>query len=358
MLSRRDFLKKGIISAAAFSLMPYMDLKSYFSEWPDAERLGRNCAGGWITLRAQPSSNSAEVGKLYEDDVVVWLREVIGEAPSGVLSKKWIETPQGYVYATNLQPVMYKPNEPVQSLPTSSLGNGMWAEVTIPYVDLVLPNPAIAPWLKEVEHPRLYYSQIMWIDEIKKGTDGRVIYRVNEHYGTYGDVFEASAEAFRPITEEEITPINPDAENKKIVVNLNYQTLSCYEGNNEVYFCQISSGAKFDAIGDQVDEWATPLGAHLPWRKAISFHMSGGASGAGWDTPGIGWTILFDPDGAGIHSTFWHNNFGMPKSHGCVNAKPEDAKWIFRWTNPYVSCDPGNIDISGPGGTVIDVVEL
>jgi len=358
MFSRRDFLKKGIVSASAFSLMPFLSLADLIADWPDAEKLGRNCTGGWINLRAQPTSNSAEVGKLYEDDVVVWLREVIGEAPSGVLNRKWVETPQGYIYSTNLQPVNYIPNEPVNVLPTTSLGTGMWAEVTVPYVDLVLPNPPIAPWLKEVSYPRLYYSQVMWIDGIKTNGDGKIIYSVNEHYGTYGDIFEASAEAFRPLTDEELTPINPDGQNKRITVNLNYQTLSCFEDNREVYFCQISSGAKFDASGSEVDEWATPVGAHLPWRKAISFHMSGGASGAGWDTPGIAWTTLFDPDGAAIHSTFWHNNFGMPKSHGCVNAKPEDAKWVFRWTTPHVPYDPGNVDISGPGGTVIDVIEI
>lgn len=358
MISRREFLRKGIIGASAFTILPVLDIADYLSDWNDAERLGRNCTGGWINLRAQPKSNSAEVGKLYEDDVVVWLREVVGEAPSGVLNKKWVETPQGYIYSTNLQPVKFNPNKPVDTLPMTSLGAGMWAEVTVPYVDLVLPNPPIAPWLKEVASPRLYYSQIMWINSLKTNSEGKTIYQVLEHYGTYGDIFEVPAEAFRPVTDEEIAPINPDAQNKRIIVNLNYQTLSCFEDNREVYFCQISSGAKFDAAGNLVDEWATPVGAHLPWRKAISFHMAGGSSGAGWDTPGIGWTTLFDPDGAAIHSTFWHNNFGMPKSHGCVNAKPEDAKWIFRWTTPHVPYDPGNVDISGPGGTVIDVIEI
>jgi hypothetical protein len=86
--------------------------------------------------------------------------------------------------------------------------------------------------------------------------------------------------------------------------------------------------------------------------------MSGNTTGAGWDTPGIAWTTFFDPGGAAIHSTFWHNDFGTPRSHGCVNARPEDSKWVFRWGLPTISLSQDNIEISGPGGTIVNVVEL
>jgi lipoprotein-anchoring transpeptidase ErfK/SrfK len=85
--------------------------------------------------------------------------------------------------------------------------------------------------------------------------------------------------------------------------------------------------------------------------------MSGGTTGGGYDLPGIGWTTLFSGNGVAIHATFWHNNFGVPMSHGCVNAKPEDAKWIFRWTSPIVQSDPGDVTVSMPGGTSVKVIE-
>ena len=107
---------------------------------------------------------------------------------------------------------------------------------------------------------------------------------------------------------------------KRIEVNIARQTLSCFEGRNEVYFCRISSGALWHAWGNAVDAWATPLGKFPIWRKLISLHMSGGSSGGGWDLPAIAWTSLFAENGVAIHSTFWHNNFGEPMSHGCVNA--------------------------------------
>jgi hypothetical protein len=45
-------------------------------------------------------------------------------------------------------------------------------------------------------------------------------------------------------------------------------------------------------------------------------------------------------------------------SHGCVNALPQDAKWIFRWVNPPVDYEPGDLTIAMPGGTIVDVIEL
>jgi lipoprotein-anchoring transpeptidase ErfK/SrfK len=133
--------------------------------------------------------------------------------------------------------------------------------------------------------------------------------------------------------------------------------LSCFEGNQEVYTCQISSGAVWNAAGEIVQAWATPVGTHFIWRKAVSIHMSGGQTGAGYDLPGVAWTTLFMGEGVAIHSTFWHNEFGTPKSRGCINCKPEDARWIFRWTLPEITYDPGDLTVSMPGGTIIDVVE-
>jgi lipoprotein-anchoring transpeptidase ErfK/SrfK len=356
-LSRRDFLKTSLMGAGAVALRPWTKWSYLQSDWPDAERLGRNCTGGWINLRARPNSNADILEKLYEDTVVVWLREVIGDYDPFLLGQRWVETPKGYLYAPVVQPVENHPNQPLDSLPTTSLGKGMWAEVTVPYVDIFLANPpARSPWVKEVPKPRLYYSQVMWIDDITTNSQGQILYRVNEQYGSYGDIFWAAAEAFRPITEEEVSPIHPDAVDKKILVDLNYQTLSCLEGQQEVYFCRVSTGAKFDASGNVVDKWSTPVGEHLPWRKVISIHMSGGSTGAGYDTAGIPWNLIFDPDGAAVHATFWHNDFGTPRSHGCVNCSPKDAKWIYRWSLPVLPLIPGDQTISGEGATHVTVV--
>ncbi len=359
-LSRREFLQAAALTLGGLGLRPWRRLFT-LPDFPQADRLGRVFTR--IDVKARPDYNSETVGALYDDAVVPWLHEIAGSHPYR-FKQRWVEIPEGYVWASDLQPVRNLPNQPTTILPVTSLGQGMWVEVTVPYVDIVLDKTAIAPWLKyRIENdlpPRLYYSQILWVDQIKMDENNQVWYRLNERYG-YGDIFWAVAEAFRPLTEDEIAPINPDAADKRVVVNVyeKFQTLSCYEGATEVYFCPVSAGKKFDPDGNPLETSSTPLGKnHHIWRKQISTHMSGGTTGGGYDLPGIGWTTLFVGTGVAIHSTFWHNNFGGElMSHGCVNCRPDDAKWVFRWTSPAVPYDPGDVTISGMTSTPIDVVE-
>jgi len=349
------------LQPSAFDLQPLVLAKagSGLSDFPHEERLGR-VLGGKVEVKARPDDESPTVKELYEDTVVIWLCEVVGSRPLWN-HQRYVETPEGYIYSPNLQPVRNQPNQPLAMLPGSE---GMWVEVTVPCVDLVLANPpARSPWLEYTTIPRLYYSQVMWANQIKTDEQGQVWYQVLERYGSFGDIFWAPAEAFRPIQAEEMSPIRPEVEEKLVVVDVTYQTMACFEGKDEVYFCRVSTGPKIASIEyaqskeSSEGKWATPPGKHTIWRKLISVHMTGGTTGGGYDLPGIGWTTLFASKGMAIHSTFWHNSFGVPMSHGCVNATPEDAQWVFRWTAPEVPFDTGDITISGQGSTRVLVVE-
>lgn len=352
-LSRRQFLRLTGIGAGGL-LLPAGRPRSA-QQFPDADRLGRvNVAK--VNLREGPGAEAEVIGSLLEDAVVEWQREHVGSHPWRH-NQRWVETKQGFIYAPYLQPVQYRPQEPVGQLPETSEGPGMWVEVSVPWVDIILDNPPPrSPWLKAATEPRLYYSQILWVDELRQDEEGRIWYRINEKFG-FGDIFWARAKAFRVIQAEELAPIRPEVKDKRVLVDVTHQTMSCYEGDKEVYFCRVSTGSKFDAEGNPVDEWSTPLGPHPIWRKAISLHMVGGTTGGGYDLPGIGWTTLFVGNGVAIHSTFWHNDFGVPRSHGCVNASPEDAKFVFRWVEPTVPYDPGDVTVGMPGGTRVEVVE-
>ncbi|HEY5730984.1 MAG TPA: L,D-transpeptidase family protein [Anaerolineales bacterium] len=356
-ISRRDFLKLAALGAGSLAFRPLT--KMVLPEFPKTDYLGRITVGK-MDVYARPDSNSQIVGALYEDSVVSWNREVVGSM-SGRINQRFVETPNGYVWGGYVQPVQNRINSAVTSLPQTSLGEGMWVEVTIPYVDLILENPpARAPWLQYQLSinipPRFYYSQVVWVDQIRADESGQIWYRLNEKYGS-GDVFWGPVEAFRPLTVDEVSPISPTVEpaQKRIVVKIWEQTLSCYEGDTEVHFAKISSGALFDAWGNRVDEWQTPIGTSPIWRKAISLPLSGGSASAGWSLPAVGWVSLFVGTGVAIHSTFWHNNYGEPSSRGCVNASPEDAKWIFRWCMPQVPYDPGDVTVDWPGGTSVNV---
>ena len=356
-LSRRDFLKLGALGAGALALRPFALLG--LPEFPQADRLGR-VAVGKVDIFSRPDANSQILGALYEDNLVPWIREVVGSMP-GRINQRFVETPNGFLWGGQIQPVQNHPNAPVTTLPVTSLGQGMWVEVTVPYVELILDNPpARAPWLQYQLSinlpPRFYYSQIVWADQIRVDSDGQTWYRLNEKYGS-SDIFWGVAEGFRPLTPDELSPISPDVSDKRIVVHVNYQTLSCFEGNTEVYFAKISSGALYDAWGNRVDAWETPIGESPIWRKAVSLPLSGGSASAGWSLPAVGWTSLFVGTGVAIHATYWHNNYGEPSSRGCVNASPDDAKWIFRWSQPQIPHDPGDVTVEWPGGTKVNVVE-
>ncbi len=364
MLSRRDFLKVAGLGLGSLGLSGWplqialaqsgssSDLAPPLPEFPQAERLGR-VIGGRIPIKIRPDIDSADVAIVNDDDVLPWVSEVVGKRPLWY-SQRFVETPQGYIYAPNLQSVHNQLNPALKALPSP---DGFWAEVTVPYVDLALANPPVrSPWLKNGAKPRLYYSQVMWIDQIK--TEGsKAWYRVKEKYGTFGDIFWADAAAFRPISADEISPLSPGVENKRVQVDLLNQSMSCFEDEREVYFCRVSTGGKWDKDGNPSEDWATPLGAHTIWRKLVSVHMTGGTTGGGYDLCGIGWTTLFSSNGVAIHSTFWHNSYGIPKSHGCVNAQPEDARWVFRWTNPETPYEAGDVTISGMGSTKVVIIE-
>jgi lipoprotein-anchoring transpeptidase ErfK/SrfK len=381
-LSRRDFLKLATFSAGGLSLtwlnfsgsrIPVFAKESHgfvsdyleLPNFPVAEELGR-VAVGMVELKLRPDPNSQTLGSLYEDAVVPWIREASSLQPVPIFNnQRWVETPDGYIYGPYLQPVLNKPNELVKELPPSSIGPGMWAEVTVPYAEASLDKdePSSHSWVKakmEQGLPlRVYYSQVFWIDQMKTLDNGRVVYRINPNYYGGVDMLWVDGTAFRPVTQDDLTPISPDVEEKRIEVDVTHQTLSCFEKDTEVYFCRVSTGAKFDMYGNPVDKWSTPVGQHRITRKYISLQMSGGTTGAGYDLPGIAWTSVFATGGVAIHSTFWHNNYGDPVSHGCVNCTPEDAQWIFRWTTPEVFYDPGMLDVtvSGQASTGVKVVE-
>lgn len=364
-LNRREFLQASAVGFGGIflfgsGLTPLSNdpvLSRFHSlslpEFPQAERLGR-VLGGKVEVKARADEDSPTVKELFEDSIVVWGRELVGRRPLWI-TQRYVETPEGFIYAPNLQPVWNRPNAPLAALPSTE---GAWVEVTVPYVDIVLANPpGRSPWLEYTQTPRLYYSQILWADQVSVDAAGQTLYRVSDRYGGFGDFFWAAAEAFRMISAEELAPINPEAQDKLVQVDLSNQSVSCIEGGREVYYCRVSTGPKLGSKEKPDGVWATPVGKHTIWRKLISVHMTGGTTGGGYDLPGIGWTTLFASKGMAIHSTFWHNNYGLPQSHGCVNCTPDDALWIFRWTLPEVPNDTGDITVSGQVSTKVLVYE-
>lgn len=121
---------------------------------------------------------------------------------------------------------------------------------------------------------------------------------------------------------------------KRIEVNLSNQHLYAYEGSKLVYDFPVSTG-----------KWApTPTGTFYIWIKLRYTLMSGGSKAMGtyYYLPNVPYTMFFYNDetpkarGFGLHGTYWHNNFGHPMSHGCVNMRTEDAGKIYYWSDPPI----------------------
>lgn len=372
--SRRDFLKLAAVGAGA-AVLPVTQFSALarqkarrsllLPDFPNAPRLGRVLVGK-AEIKARPDSTSATVAELYENAVVPWLREVTGTNPYRFV-QRYVETPDGYIWSPHLQKVQNNVQANVLTrLPDYGGGTGMWVEVAVPFVDLTLANPPVrSPAFQNGVPQRLYYQQVIWCDEIMIDEEDIVWYRLNERSGSYGDIFYVPAQAMRVLAPEDVTPISPDVPNeeKKIVININenIQTLSCYEKDREVYFARISAGQKADLRGNPTEKSATPLGTFGTSWKLHSIHMSGGASGVGWDLIGVAWPSFFAEPGVAIHSTFWHNNFGGEyMSHGCVNLLADDAKWVWRWTLPDVPYDAIEVreNWTSTNRTKVEVIEF
>ncbi len=75
-------------------------------------------------------------------------------------------------------------------------------------------------------------------------------------------------------------------------------------------------------------------------------------AGRGYDLPGVPWVSFFTGNGISFHGTYWHNNYGTPLSHGCVNLMPADARFVYLWSTPVVPPDTQDVYLPGQGTAV------
>jgi lipoprotein-anchoring transpeptidase ErfK/SrfK len=121
---------------------------------------------------------------------------------------------------------------------------------------------------------------------------------------------------------------------KWIDVNLKTQTLVAFEGTRPVFATAVSTGLE-DKVDKEKDHH-TPPGAFRVREKHIAATMDGDVASDGpYSIEDVPWIMYFNGSYA-LHGAFWHNNFGRTKSHGCVNLAPQDAKALFKWTEPQL----------------------
>lgn len=128
---------------------------------------------------------------------------------------------------------------------------------------------------------------------------------------------------------------------KHIYVDLATQTLYAYQGNTLFMQTFVSTG-----------KWhPTPTGDFKIWIKLRATRMTGGSGADFYDLPNVPFVMFFgSPEvpasmGFSLHGAYWHDNFGHPMSHGCVNMRQVDAEKLFYWTD-----EPG-----ANGGTPVTI---
>lgn len=112
---------------------------------------------------------------------------------------------------------------------------------------------------------------------------------------------------------------------KEMVISISAQKMWAYEGGELVVSSLVSTGTA------HVPETVTPLGFHSVLVKYDSQTMEGTISDEYYRVEDVPYVMYFDNLGNAIHGTYWHNNFGTPMSHGCVNLPIDIAAWMYGW---------------------------
>lgn len=293
-----------------------------------------------LSLFRQPSFSSQVVGEFLSDSLITISHVTIGDHEPEY-NRVWYRIGhQGFVHSGMVQPVQALLNEPQAAV---NAGPRL-AEVTVPFTDA-----RYRPGEGYGFAYRLYYETTHWIDKLVEDRVGSFWYRVRED--KWDLVYYVQAAHLRVIPDEELQPSKQDVPDgaKRIEINLEKQMVIAYEWERPVFMSRIASGAKFSN-----GTFSTPAGTHMTFHKRPSRHMAAGNLAAnGYDLPGVPWVSYFTERGVAFHGTYWHNDYGRPRSHGCVNMSSQAAKWVYLWTNPPVP--PGEERLYEKSGTRVDV---
>lgn len=155
--------------------------------------------------------------------------------------------------------------------------------------------------------------------------------REDDNQGEFmGKIVEVPASDESNLFALEETQVLGEATNKKIYVDLSKQRLMAFEGDKLIYEFPVSTGKWY----------STPTGEFKIWTWLRFTRMSGGnkANGTYYNLPNVPYTMYFANGavpkyrGYAIHGAYWHNNFGVPMSHGCVNMRNDDVAQIYNWS--------------------------
>jgi hypothetical protein len=335
LFSRRDFLKLSGISlasiAGATAALPldYLPLPDNLPDFVPPIGIGR-VAADMVYLHEKPSFQSERVGRRYRDQLLTLYNEL--ESLSGPAhNPRWYRVDGGYTHSGRIQRI-HRRSRPtlVASIPEE----GLLCEIIVPFTR-AYRRLRRGSWQRLY---RLHYESMHWIEALEEGPDGKPWYRLRDH--RVGVSYHIPANTVRPVFPEEYSPISMDIppEEKRIEISISEQKLTAYEGSKVVFRATVSTGRSSPPnLPEDLLPTETPEGSFRIQNKMPSRHMGDGQLTDdiyAYELPGVPWTMVFHKTGAATHGTYWHDNFGLRMSAGCVNLRNADALWLFRWSTP------------------------
>lgn len=341
MLSRRDFLKLSGLGLASV-LIPPLPL-NFFLDDPFDGQQGR-VTSNLLWLYDAPSYNGIRT-RMYWRDLILPITNVTVSDDESAYNRVWYQVgEQGFAYSGNVQPVRTILNTPRLDIPST----GILSEVSVPYTDAYE-----FPDKKSKVAYRMYYETTHWLmGAATNPDDGTIWVKVLDDKSKI--LYYAQAEHLRLFSDNDLAPLSPNVpdDQKRIEVHLNQQLLIAQEYGAPVFVTRIASGAIYRS-----GTYTTPRGLFMTYHKRPTRHMAAGdLASNGFDLPGVPWVMYITESGISLHGTFWHNDFGRPRSHGCINLSPSAAKWLFRWTSPVVL--PGEqFEYKSKGSTQVHIMD-
>jgi hypothetical protein len=339
-ISRRTFLKVSTALAGGAILKPPPPY--FIGQPPDLGRVTIT----YLNLRAEPSVRARRLTTIPRDTILsLEASEISDDGPAH--NPLWYRVDGGYAHSGNIQPVRWQPCPPLDRVP----GGGALFEVCVPFTRAYQQADTTSKPLY-----RLYYQSTAWVEAVTTGADGRAWYVLNDDL--LNVEYCVRAEHLRIVGADEVEPISPHIapKDKYILVSLQEQEVLAYEQDQLVFRTRISSGVPSASISENGIPTATPRGRFYITKKMPVRHMGDGhltADLEAYELPGVPWVSYFHYTGVAFHGTYWHCDYGRPKSHGCINMRPEEALWIYRWTTPPIALDER---ISARHGTTVEVV--
>lgn len=286
---------------------------------------------------------TAKRKKLYWHDLVIPIANTAIGIDETAYNRVWYEADEGgYIYSGSVQPVRTILNEPQHISLKGGLG-----EVSVPFTEARLEPDSNA----EVVY-RLYYESVHWVKASAiHPVDGKIWYYLLDD--KIEQFYYVPAEHIRLIQDSELAPLSPaiPEDEKRVEVRLNDQLVLAFEADKLVFATRTATGGRLRS-----GTYTTPTGDFITFHKRPTRHMAAGdIASSGFDLPGVPWVIYIKDNGISFHGTYWHNDYGRPRSHGCINLTPQAAKWLYRWTIPTVP--PDKELVYGFVGTKVEIKE-